>query len=163
MQNQAPARGALSQWLTQASSSSEMLQHMRHAVYQKLIEAPHPGCSLGAGHYRRLPGIDQHPRLTEGKEDIYLCGQKTCEKDVIPCYIMQYKPHVDARSKHSEALVSGLGMMGTPSSSPPPESRFRRQPKAGLVNRPFIQEVSGLLACLFCTDGLFIRQGWCNW
>lgn len=131
------------------------------AVSKSSLEAPHPGCSLGAGP-AELHSADQHPRLTEGKEDIYLCGQKTCEKmlyHVISCSIN----HMLMQSKHSEASYPGLGIVGTSPSAPPQNQVPRRQPKAGLVNRPFIQEVSGLHSCLFCTDGLFIRQGWCNW
>lgn len=85
---------------------------------KKLLRGPSPRLLTGLWSCRRLPGIDQHPRLTEGKEDIYLCGQKTCEKmlyHVISCSIN----HMLMWPKHSEALVSGLGIVGTSPSAPP--------------------------------------------
>lgn len=114
--NQAPAPGSplpvthtglLQQW--------DVTAHVTCCVSKISLEAPHPGCSLGAGPAGdsawHRPTSQAHRRkggnLSVWSENMW--------KDVIPCSIN----HMLMQSKHSEAFLSGLGIVGTSPSAPP--------------------------------------------
>ena len=90
---------------------------------EKLIRGPSPRLLTGSWSCRRvclaqtnIPGLQKERR----KSSMWL---ENTWKDVIPCYTMWYKPHVDAVQAQWSLLIRS-GKSGNLTLRPSPESRF---------------------------------------